>query len=99
MNITDPTIRSIVAYLDEGEVEHRTLSGTDPYGTDWVAVVVSSPERTFDTLRVWTDDNVLHIAKGDGYGVPTGADHIAITNPSSTIARAVFDTMFITHLI
>ena len=87
-------IEKITGQLVEGQVDHRIEKGQDAYGTAWVALVVSSPERPAEALRIYTNDNVLHLAKADRHGYPTGVDAIAITNPTEAVALAAFSALF-----
>lgn len=84
----------ITAQLAEGEVEHRLEHGRDGYGTAWTALIVTSPERPAEKLRVYVDDNTLHLAKADRWGIPNGVDAIAITNPTEAVALAAFSALF-----
>lgn len=87
-------VEKITAQCVEGEVDHRVEKGEDAYGGTWTAVIVISPERPSEALRIYTNDNVLHLAKADRHGYPTGVDSIAITNPTEPVALAAFSALF-----
>lgn len=87
-------VEKITAQCIEGEVDHRLEKGQDGFGGTWVALVVISPERPSEALRIYTNDNVLHLAKADRHGYPTGVDAIAITNPTELVALAAFSALF-----
>lgn len=91
---TTAIVEKITAQCFEGQVDHRTETGRDSYGSAWVALIVISPERPAETLRVYTNDNVLHLVKADRFGYPTGVDAIAITNPTEAVALAAFSALF-----
>ena len=87
-------VEKITAQLVEGQVEHRVEKGQDAYGSAWTALIVTSPERPAEQLRIWNNDNVLHLAKASHGGYPTGVDSIAITNPTEAVALAAFSALF-----
>lgn len=87
-------VKKIADQLTEGKVEFRTTNGRDSYDNHWTALVVVSPERPTETIRVYNDDNVLHLAKADRNGYPTGVDSVALTNPTEAVALAVFSALF-----
>ncbi len=82
-------LSTVADRLAEGHFDYKTETGQDQYGP-WKAFIVVSPEREA-YLRIWLDDNVLHIAPAGRSGYPLGSDMLAITNPGHATILAVLE--------